>query len=119
MHPAQQPVVLPAAVAEAAIALRRRLSSERPAATRDKLHAETARVAGGTTRMASQAGDRPPGRPRLEEPAHAAVFEHGVGEHHVETRPGSQAETRVDRSPSSVLWGRVGTHVVTRTRSRR
>ena len=45
---------------------------------------ETAGVARGPAGMASEPDDRSPGGPRLEEPAHPAVLDHGVGEHHVE-----------------------------------
>ena len=91
-HAAEHPIVLPAAVAESAITLRR--GEHRTARYyAGKLGAESPRIAHGRTRMTRQSGDRSPGCSRLQEPAHPAVFDRGVGEHHVEASACGQAET--------------------------
>ena len=69
-HPAQQPVVLPRSLAEAAIALGRP-SLRAPSRHAGELDAEATRVARGTSGMARQSRDRATGGPRLEEPADA------------------------------------------------
>ena len=79
----KQPVVLPRPIAEPAIALGGS-SIGAPGRHAGELHAKAGCVARGTARMARPSGDGPAGGPRLEEPAQATVFEHGVGEHHVE-----------------------------------
>jgi hypothetical protein len=45
--------------------------------------------------MARQARDRARSGPRLEEAPDSAVFDHGIGEHHVEPRLGGEPKARL------------------------
>jgi hypothetical protein len=91
-HPPQQPVVLPRPLAEPTIALARP-SLGMPGRHPRQLDAEAPRIARGPSRMARQSCDRATGRPRLDEPAHAAALEHRIAQHDVEARPCCEPQT--------------------------
>ena len=90
----KQPVVLPRSIAEPAIALGR---ANLGAAGRHapQLHAQGRGVSSRTARMARQARDGARGGPRLEEAPDPTVFDHGIGEHHVEPRLGGEPKARL------------------------
>ena len=95
-HPPQQPVVLPRPLAEPTIALARP-SLRAPGRHARQLDAEATRIARGPSRMARQSRDRATGRPRLDEPAHAAALEHRIAQHDVAS--GSTERRASDRAP--------------------